>query len=1064
VARLKGPTKKDILIAQVSKAVGAGREVAVETVDFDDPNRPLTCLEVDFPILPVNEVADIEGNAGKPIYQMSKWWARRRSSVFRSLLLAGAMKAPEDPTKAAKAVWDVYYANHQAKGALKHLKVADIFMGGGTTLVEGSRLGMQMTGVDLNPVAWFVVKNEFAKVSREEVEALLADIEAEVKPQLMPFYACDGPRGERGKWIELSSGKVMGESFDPFAVAPGDRKNYRYDGPEIIYAFWAKHGPCLSCGHRTPIMSSPLVAVKTLTVKAYLDFQCPHCAFVFDIEEQEARMAPDASLVVAPDEKPYAVLKRNGVECPSCKGHMFPPPSRKAVNKKIELTLLVNQEWLKGTPATSPTGQRYGGSATDSPEDSARWFEERARTLRLIEVRGALPEEITDPATGLSFYTDGRGGTSGKGATFICQASTCGRQNGILEAIKASGRSGPVAPYACQIHSPNRLNQGSPYSGRCFILPEVPRLVSAWHEWDNRRRNDLDGYWPRASISFSHMTHERNDLAGHGFNQWSDMFLPIQLLGNALILKSIVAADSHGTSSCEFALGAFQQYIRNQNMFCIWNITRDEQEPLFSNNNFAPKSRPVENNVFGHHGRGNWAASVQGCLRGLDWSRAPWEIVSNTSLTEVKIGNAKGTKIATNDPVLESIVECGSSTDLRIATGSLDLVITDPPFSGLVHYSELADFFHVWLRLALAQRYPQQFGQELSPKNLEAVANTGRNPDDADAHYRKLLTACWQEAARALKPGGMLAFTFHHKDDEPWVDVLGSLFDAGFYLEATYPIRSDETKGEGEFGSKKIEFDIIHVCRKRMSKPQPISWAKMRREVLREVKQLRTILEIHRAEGLPDADLDVIRRGKALEYYSRHYGQVYKDEDQPITLNDALIGINLLLDEDGEQARDRLPVHAEPLTRQLLRIFQGTVSRERGEMQKYMRGTGTSPDEFIKLGWCIERNKVYHLSSPLEIATAWKGKQRARMTSDFEQAMVLTGACYANSGINAEATLNNENFRPHPGLRGLLEWFATKGGDSDVRNAANRAMTLFRTWEANNRDKRAQLALFEEDV
>ena len=48
-----------------------------------------------------------------------------------------------------------------------------------------------------------------------------------------------------------------------------------------------------------------------------------------------------------------------------------------------------------------------------------------------------------------------------------------------------------------------------------------------------------------------------------------------------------------------------------------------------------------------------------------------------------------------------------------------------------------------------------------------------------------------------LKPGGILAFTFHHSEDEPWVGVLESLFDAGFYLEATYPIRSDETKGEG---------------------------------------------------------------------------------------------------------------------------------------------------------------------------------------------------------------------------------------------------------------------------
>jgi len=42
-------------------------------------------------------------------------------------------------------VWDNHYANHQKKGALKHLKVADFFMGGGTTLVEGSHLGMLIT-------------------------------------------------------------------------------------------------------------------------------------------------------------------------------------------------------------------------------------------------------------------------------------------------------------------------------------------------------------------------------------------------------------------------------------------------------------------------------------------------------------------------------------------------------------------------------------------------------------------------------------------------------------------------------------------------------------------------------------------------------------------------------------------------------------------------------------------------------------------------------------------------------------------------------------------------------
>ena len=63
------------------------------------------------------------------------------------------------------------------------------------TIVEGSRLGMQMYGNDLNPVAWFIVKNEMAQVDKAEVEAFLANIEAEVKPQIMPFYTCDCPQG-----------------------------------------------------------------------------------------------------------------------------------------------------------------------------------------------------------------------------------------------------------------------------------------------------------------------------------------------------------------------------------------------------------------------------------------------------------------------------------------------------------------------------------------------------------------------------------------------------------------------------------------------------------------------------------------------------------------------------------------------------------------------------------------------------------------------------------------------------------------------------------------------------
>ena len=102
------------------------------------------------------------------------------------------------------------------------------------------------------------------------------DIEAEVKPQLMPFYACDCPRGHKGTWTHLTTGEVMDSDFDPLSLSLQERNAYAYRGPEIIYVFWAKHGPCqvTGCGHRTPIMSSPVMAVKTITVKAWENRRC----------------------------------------------------------------------------------------------------------------------------------------------------------------------------------------------------------------------------------------------------------------------------------------------------------------------------------------------------------------------------------------------------------------------------------------------------------------------------------------------------------------------------------------------------------------------------------------------------------------------------------------------------------------------------------------------------------------------------------------------------------------------------------------------------------------------
>lgn len=1054
-----------------ARAVGAGKQVRMDTVDFSDANRPKTCLEVDFPILPINQIAAIEGNAGKPIYQMSKWWARRRSSVFRSLLIAAATKAPDDPALAAKTVWDAYYANHQAKGAFSHLKVADIFMGGGTTLVEGSRLGMQMYGVDLNPVAWFVVKQEFADVDMDEVQRLLDDVEAEVKPQIMPFYYCDAPNGEKGTWTHIPTNRVMGDDFDPLSLSPDERKNYRYEGPEIIYTFWAKHGPCqvTGCGHRTPLITTPVIAVKILSVKCW-EHTCIYCSKTFDVEDKEARMAPGAPFFVAPTEKPYVVVDpRAGIICPSC-GNSEKKILRNGKSKKVRLSLLLDPNWVAGYSSKDRYGNDLGGAAQDDAESTARWNSIRADHARVFEIRGDLPEKADFADESVSIRTGKDGGTIPKNSHYVCAGPTCGQVQDVLETVKASGKTGPVAAYAVQGFSSMLAELGSPYKGRFFSAYDerlARQYNAAMREWYVRRTADLADYWPESQIPIGAEIGP-HDVYGHHYSHWWMMFNPRQLLVLTQILKAIVTVGLYNADVREYVLGAFQQYLRNQNMFCFWNTQADKLEPFGSTTNFHPKPTVVENSVFSEVGRGNWASCTEGVKSGRMWAESPWELVSNDlpSLAALRGDTAaKSTKVRTTDGKLKAEIVQGSATELsRLADESCDMVITDPPFGHNVQYAEMSDFFYVWLRLVLYKRYPDVYGSELVPKALEVVTNRHRNPDDPDEFYKRLLTQSWSESHRVLKAGGILAFTFHHSEDAPWVAVLESLFDAGFYLEATFPIRSDETKGNGDFGSQKIEFDIVHVCRKRTEDPTPVSWARMRREVLADVRQLQALLENHAKDGLPAADLQVIRRGKALEYYSRHYGKVYVDEGRTMSVKEAVVGINQLIDEDFAETASPLPANAEPITRQFLRMFEKSTEIPRDQMQKFLRGSGIAPDEFVDRGWCVEKNKTFFLVDPLEYAKAWYGRSRRNLASDFDQAWFLVGSCIEGSGINVLETLKNENFKPHPALRSILEWHSRQGDSQSVRMAARRAISIYDGWASSNHKRVEQLNLFFNEV
>lgn len=1148
-----------------SGPLNLGKAVNVIVPDFANPKRPKTCLEVDFPIVPINALSQLEGNAGKPIYQMSKWWARRRSSVFRAMLIAAAMQAPikqkadgspeldadgipvPDITEASKAVWDVYYANHQKAGSFQHLKLLDCFMGGGTTLVEGSRLGFQVAGVDLNPVAWFVVKNELACTDPEEVRKFFDQIEAEVKPVIQPFYVTECPHGHNGRWFRLAgtddpaNDQPMPGGFDPLALAPEDRKQYRYVGPEVIYTFWAKHGPCsrLDCGHRTPIFRSPVIAEKKLGVK-YIPLTCKKCKTEFHAELGAARMAPAAERVVLDSESPFTELSQPfaqrlahyskgkaaekdqrikelcgmvdaepGLRCPKCgefsgqylrdvlnkhnsagrradidKKHLNIQPPRNST-KHVFNYLLVDPDWIRGAAGVI-NGDQLGGYADATVEATGRWYEQRLENLRLIEVRGRIKlsedtsqlgvteaepivevedEELADETEAIEeaeaadrkqyglprFLTladgrriDTRKSTIPAKSHFTC--GKCGLKQDVRESVESFGHGAPVATYAVQCCCPSCDAEGRVYGGRYFASfgdNDCRRLVAAEREWNARRDTDLTDFWPREELPHSYMTHHANfALPRQGYTHWWKMFNSRQLLVHTHLAQFIRGKlkDTNTSAAAMQALGAHQQYLRNQCMFAFWHTAKDHFAPHFGNPNYSPKNNVVEVGLW-TRGYGCWTSTISSVIEGAQWARNPWEpmIVAGAA--------TKSEKIEIGDPVSSrATLLCKSSSELvEFDDRTLDLVITDPPFGDNIFYSDLSNFFHAWLRLPLRHEYPELFEQTKTPNAQEALAPRLLSEDEANDYYKVRLTACWTESCRLLKDGGLLAFTFHHSEPAQWAIVLESLFDAGFLLQQTFPIASDEQKGEGgQFGAKGTEYDIIHVCRKRLAEPAPVSWAKMRQWVKAELTRLKMLLAAYKANEISEADIRVILRGKALEFYSRHYGQVFTSDNEPLSIRHALGGIDQLLDEGTGDAAGNPPSIVQPAAYQYLRLFTAAPSRKAEDVSKTLFGTAIRQRDFEDRGWVKEANRRVTATPILQRFASLRQRPRKEMKTEIDQAHFLIGSALPGSGVNLEQELSKDTWMVRRSVDAVLEWYAKMAPELEIREAADLARTILR--------------------
>lgn len=308
-----------------------------------------------------------------------------------------------------------------------------------------------------------------------------------------------------------------------------------------------------------------------------------------------------------------------------------------------------------------------------------------------------------------------------------------------------------------------------------------------------------------------------NQALGYNYRSWHEMFNARQLLCLSILADRIRAIPD--SILRELFTCLFSGALEFNNMFASYKGEgTGAVRHMFAHHILKPERVPLEANLWGtEKSSGSFSTMFEGRIRrALDYADDPFEL----KLSSEKGGKAEkvfGLSEKIGAPVAETYrafvddariyLSCGDSGVTDLPDRSMDVVLTDPPFFDNVHYSQLADFFHVWQRHILGKdgtRVADTTRSEREVQNAKAEDFTDR------------LASVWQETHRVLKDDGLLAFTYHHSRPEGWRCVLQALMEAGFCITAAHPIKAEMSVAMPKQQAKEpIDLDIIVVCRKR---------------------------------------------------------------------------------------------------------------------------------------------------------------------------------------------------------------------------------------------------------
>ena len=723
-------------------------------------------------------------------------------------------------------------------------KILDPFAGGGAIPLEAMRLGCEATAVDINPVAWFILKctleypQKRAGQTHPLPEFILHDDEfmAELFKKAKGYGKAEVAAALK-RIHQLLKKKAKASKKDeqgglPFAPRLGSEAEELQADLAWHVRAWGRW--VLDRARRRLAGYYPTYADFEPIKKGHLTYEHQPMRLVPPREDG----TPDSYSLNADFTDEYLADNRNPrwvekpvvaylwartVTCKNCRATVPLLKTRwlcKKASKRILLGMKPNADRNGAVFSVNANVSAKGGNAAQKRE-----YDRRLGAGTMSRAGAQCPCCPT-----INTMEDIR--LEGK----------AGRLGSVMTAVVVGGPKGKEyrlpTDYESAVAMPTEEQVQAAFEGVPFGVPNEPTPA---------------GGGSGAGRAFS--------VQGYGLMKWRDLFTPRQFMTlGAFVAATRAAREAMSAQNVEDdwieAIGAYLAIAVDRLADSGSALTHFQPGGEFVVNTFQRFALPM-----------NWDFSEvnpfsgkTGCWEGaMEWIGRVLDHV--TRIDGVPIPD----------------VHC-QSAQLPL-TGDIDAIVTDPPYYDAIPYADLMDFFYIWLRRStydLSEVVSTSFVAPLSPKwnhenrQGELIDDSSRHGLDSEASkhvYEDGMAEVFARCARALKPQGRLVIVFANKQPDAWETLVSAIVRAGFVIDGSWPVQTERATRMRSLSSAALASSVWLVGRKRSTEARP-GWDNVVLEEMRAniTMQLREFWDA----GIRGPDFVWAATGPAMEAYSKH--------------------------------------------------------------------------------------------------------------------------------------------------------------------------------------------------